>query len=101
MIVVRIWYPYSEGQRFDEDYYFQRHIPMTCEAWGVTQESLRFYRGLPGPKGVPAERMVVEFRFPSLEALKTAMSDPRSRGLSADVPNYSDTTPEVSVLSEV
>lgn len=91
---VTVIYPARQGARFDFAYYRERHAPMVLEAWG--DPSHEIVRGVPGPDGAePPFALIATFRFASQEALMGALTSPKTPALSADVPNFTDITPQM------
>lgn len=101
MIKVSILYPTTEGARFDHEYYRERHLPMIAEKMGpallrwTTEQGV--HGGRPGspPPFVAACHLYAE----SQESFDAAFG-PILREVMADVPSYTDVTPQMQV-SEV
>lgn len=93
MIRLSVYYPASEGAKFDHDYYLNKHVPLCTRTWNV--DSAEVDRGMDGPYVA-----AVHFRFPSQEALQAAMASEGTGAILADVANYTDITP-VLQTSEV
>ena len=93
MIRLSVYYPASEGAKFDHDYYLNKHVPLCTQTWKV--DSAEVDRGMDGPYVA-----AVHFRFPSQEALQAAMASEGTGAILADVANYTDITP-VLQTSEV
>lgn len=86
MIRLSVFYPKTEGGKFDHDYYRDKHVPLCLSTWGL--DSAEIDRGLDGPY-----EAAVHFRFESPEALQAAMGKPGMADIMADVTNYTDLTP--------
>jgi uncharacterized protein (TIGR02118 family) len=93
MIRLSVLYPSAEGCTFDHDYYKDSHIPLAVATWSPA--STEIDRGLVGPYVA-----AVHFTFASHESLETAMANPASAAVRADVPNYTNITP-ISQISEI
>ena len=86
MIRLSVFYPQTEGAKFDHDYYRDKHVPLACSAWGL--EGAEIDKGLDGPY-----EAAVHFRFESAEALQQAMAAEGTGAVMADVANYTTITP--------
>src|ERR1700739_538477 len=86
MIRLSVYYPASEGAKFDHDYYKNKHVPLCTETW--SPEGAEVDRGVDGPYDA-----AVHFRFASPEALQAAMASEGTGAILADVANYTDITP--------
>ena len=93
MIRLSVLYPATDGATFDHDYYRDKHVPLACEAWGLSGAQID--KGLDGPY-----EAAVHFTFDSIEAIGTAMSAEGTGAVMADVANYTDITP-VMQTSEI
>lgn len=101
-VKMSVIYPQQEGKRFDMDYYASKHRRMVHEA--LDPEGLLGFtidKGLGGgAPGSPAPYVCMgHLRFESAEVMQAAMKK-HGKALMADVPNFTDITPEVQV-SEV
>lgn len=103
MIKISIFYPNRKGSRFDVNYYIETHMPMAAKLigahpgfMGVTVE-----RGLAGAMlGSDAPFIVMtHLLFESVEDFMEVFAQ-HAETLNNDLPNYSDTAPEIQV-SEV
>jgi uncharacterized protein (TIGR02118 family) len=101
MIKVSVFYPNSEGSKFDIDYYCNRHIPMVREKLGAACKSASVEQGIAGPtpESRPAFIAMGHIYFESLEAFQTAFG-PHAEAIMADIPNYTDIQPTLQI-SEV
>lgn len=93
MIKLSVLYPAGEGTTFDHDYYRDSHVPLAVETWGV--ERFEIDRGIDGPYVA-----AVHLYFDSMEALQAAMAAEGTAKVTADVPRYTNATPQRQ-LSEV
>jgi uncharacterized protein (TIGR02118 family) len=93
MIRLSVFYPATEGAKFDHEYYRSHHIPLALQTWGLSGAEID--RGIDGPYIAG-----VHFRFDSQEALANAMGAPGTSDVLADVANYTDITP-VMQTSEI
>jgi len=93
MIRMTVLYPAAEGATFDHEYYGDVHVPLAVKTWGITRFEID--KGIDGPYVA-----AVHFFFDSMEALRAATAVDGSAAVSADVPNYTNITPQRQ-LSEV
>ncbi|HVX18717.1 MAG TPA: EthD family reductase [Acidimicrobiales bacterium] len=93
MIRLSVFYPKTEGAKFDHDYYKNNHVPLACKTWGLPSAAID--KGLDGPY-----EAAVHFEFDSVEAIQSAMSAPGTADVMADVANYTTIAP-VMQTSEI
>lgn len=95
MFIVTVMYPYSEGARFDWDYYVGTHMPLVREAFGPTGlADARALKGLPGPNGAPPPYVAIALiTYPDHESVVASMTGPRAGDVAGDLPNFTDITP--------
>jgi uncharacterized protein (TIGR02118 family) len=94
MIRFSVLYANGEGATFDHDYYRDSHVPLAVETWGV--ERFEIDKGIDGPY-----LAAVHFFFDSLEAMGTALAVEGTAAVQADVPNYTNITPERQIAEVV
>ena len=101
MIKLTILYPQREGGRFDHDYYFNTHMPMSIRLLGEALRGVSVERGLSGglPGSPPPYSAVCHLLFETVEAFLTAFM-PHAEVLQGDMPNYTDAEPVIQ-FSEV
>lgn len=101
MIKVSVMYPYTEGAKFDHDYYRDRHLPLLKTKMGKACLRYTIDKGLAG--GAPGAPMpyvaLCHIYCESLEAFQTGFG-PHAAEIAADIPNYTALTPVVQI-SEV
>lgn len=90
MIRFSVYYPKTDGAKFDHDYYRDRHIPLAVETWGLAADQVVIEKGIDGPY-----EAAVHFTFASTDALGAALGAEGSGAVMADVANYTDITPVV------
>lgn len=95
MIRLSVFYPKTDGAKFDHDYYSSSHVPLACATWGLDPSKATIDKGINGPY-----EAAVHFVFPSLEELGAAMGNPDTGKVMADVANYTDIQP-VMQTSEI
>ncbi len=93
MIRLSVLYPATEGASFDHDYYRDNHVPLAIKTWGLAGADID--KGVDGPYVA-----AVHFTFDSPEALHSAMSDPGTGAVIADIANYTSISP-VMQTSEI
>ncbi len=98
MIVFTVMYPNEPGKRFDMDYYCNKHLALVREKVGDALKGVSVERGLSSAApGSPASYAVVaRLQFECMEDLATCMV-PHSPVFDADVPNFTDLTPEFQI----
>jgi len=92
-------YPGGAGTRFDIDYYAGKHMSLVRERWsGMGLVKTEVDRGVAGgAPGSPAPYVAVgHVYFDSLDSLQKA-TKAHGRELFADVPNFTDITPQVQI----
>ena len=101
MIKVTALYPYSEGKRFDIDYYRNSHIPMVKKAMGDACRGISGDVGVGGrsPGSPPPFVAMAHMLFDSMESFRATFG-PIGAELSKDAPNYTDISPLMQI-SEV
>ena len=100
MIRVSVMYPTTEGKKFDYDYYANKHMKGLVHArWGsMGLVKVEVDRGIAGgTPGAPAPYAAVgQVYFRSLDDFQKA-SKAHGKELFADVPNFTDITPQVQI----
>lgn len=101
MINVSIFYPNTEGNRFDLEYYLNQHMPMTIEKLAPALKHVSVEHGLSGavPGSAPEFVAICHLYFDSVEAFQNAFG-PHAAVLQGDIPNYTDVRPIIQI-SEV
>lgn len=99
MIRVSVMYPGGEGKKFDYDYYVNKHMPLVRQRLGsLGLVRVEVDKGLAGgAAGAPAPYLCIgHVYFNSVADLQAAM-EPHGKELFADVPNFTDITPQVQI----
>ena len=101
MIKVSVFYPNSEGARFDMDYYRDRHMPLVQNRIGAACKGIAVEQGIAGPTpgSKPAYIAMGHIYFDSVEAFQAAFAAHAAEFM-ADVPNYTNIQPSIQI-SEV
>ena len=92
MIRLSVFYAGGDGGTFDHDYYKNTHVPLCGKTWNVGAE---IDKGINGPN-----LAAVHFFFESMDQFQSAMGNPGTADVMADVKNYTNITPVMQV-SEV
>jgi len=100
MLTMRNTYPHVADGRFDEGYFVSHHIPLAQEILAPEAVGVRVLKPVALAGQEPAARMIVEFDFPSREAMQRAVASPRMAELAADVANYTDARGTVTLLDQ-
>lgn len=101
MFKVTVMYPFTEGARFDHDYYRDQHMPMVKARLGSACLYYTVEKGLAGgaPGTPPAFAAMCAFICDSLEGYLAASKEHRAE-IRGDIANYTDITPTIQ-FSEV
>jgi uncharacterized protein (TIGR02118 family) len=101
MIRVSVFYPNTEGSRFDVDYYVNSHIPMVAEKLGAALKGAWVDHGLSGraPDSRAPYVVIGHLLFDSVDAFRQAYGA-HAATFRGDVPNYTDVEPLMQI-SEV
>ena len=100
MIILRNTYRFEPDQFFDEAYFVNKHFQLAREILAPHFTASRVLRAMAPDDETPAERLIVEFEFPSEAVMKQALASPRMADLAADNVNYTDKRGEISFLSD-
>lgn len=74
------------------------HVPLALEILSPETTGARVLLPLSLPGQEPTARMIVEFDFPSKEAMARAVASPRMAELAADVANYTDARGTITLM---
>ena len=100
MIRVTVLYPYTEGSRFDHEYYATKHLALVQELYSDIMTGYEMLKGAPDPDGnPPAFEAVAHLKFTSREAYLERRKATRPQ-IVADAPNVTDIKP-ITLLTEV
>lgn len=100
MIKISVFYPNSEGKRFDVEYYRKKHIPMLKEKLGEALKGVEVDIGIGSTSGSAAQNKVMcHMLFDSMDAFKTAYA-PHAAAFKADLQNFTDIQ-SIAQISEV
>lgn len=98
MFKVTVMYPYTEGARFDHDYYRDTHMPLVKSKLGSACEYYTVEKGMAGgqPGDPPTYVAMCAFICNSLEGYGAAMQA-NAEEILGDIPNYTDITPVIQI----
>lgn len=98
MIKVSVMYPNSTEATFDMDYYCNTHMPLVSELLGEALKGGAVDSGLAGgAPGEPAAFIAMgHLMFDSVEAFQQSFG-PHAGTILADVPNYTNTQPQLQI----
>jgi uncharacterized protein (TIGR02118 family) len=101
MIKVSAFYPSSDNNTFDMDYYCNKHIPMVAGLLGDAVKGATVEKGLVGgtPDTPAAYAAIGNLYFNSIEAFEKSFGA-NADAIMADLPNYTNSEP-VLQISEV
>ena len=100
-ITISVLYPRDDSSTFDMDYYLGTHLPMAEKAWAPHGMIAWNVIEIPNPPGGKAPYSVHSFVTwqakgeNGLEGVMAGMTSDAGKELAADVPNFSNRTPEV------
>lgn len=96
MLKFSIFFPYSEGSRFDMTYYREKHLPMAQKTIGAICKDVSADEGLqelmPGTKPPYAAVGHLDLDVGTPEEF-LAVFGPLAEALGADLPNFTDINP--------
>jgi len=101
MIKVGVFYPHSQGSKFDMKYYLEKHIPLVRQVVGPALKSVAVEQGLAGrTPGAPMTYVAIcHLLFDSVEAFQSSFGA-HAPEIMGDIPNYTNIQPIVQI-SEV
>ncbi len=95
MIRVSVLYPSGDDATFDMDYYRTTHMDIVRRT--MKPSRIEIDEGQPGQPFVAGCHLF----FDSPEALGEAMSNPDTRETMSDIPNFSNTQPQMQVSTVI
>jgi uncharacterized protein (TIGR02118 family) len=101
MIKVSVMYPNTPGARFNHEYYRDKHMPLVKARMGDACQYYTVDKGLAGgAPGAPAPFVgMCHIYCSSVETFQAGFG-PHAKEIMADIPNYTDISPQVQI-SEV
>jgi uncharacterized protein (TIGR02118 family) len=101
MIRVTALYPYSEGARFDMEYYASQHAGLVPDLLGDALKGGGAEKGVGSAEpGAPPPFIATGYmEFESVDAFEAAFG-PNAEAIMGDVPNYTDIAP-ISQVAEI
>lgn len=99
MPIVSVFYPNSDGSRFDHDYYRETHLPLVVARWkpaGLVEAP--GYRGIAAAGGgTPPFHALALLHFPTEEAMNAALGGPDAPEVMGDIAKFTDVQPIIQV----
>jgi uncharacterized protein (TIGR02118 family) len=101
MIRMSVMYPTTPGKRFDYDYYANKHMALVKQRMGSALLRCEVDKGVAGgaPGASAPFTAIGHLYFNSVADMQSVMK-PHGKELMADVPNFTDITPQMQI-SEV
>ena len=91
---LNVVYPTHDGAKFDINYYRSTHIPLAMKVMKAT--SVMLIEGVPmGTAPTAPYAMIAHFKFPSADAVKTALANPGMAEVRADIAKFTDIKPTI------
>ena len=98
-ITITVFYPNTQGSRFDVGYFVKTHIPLVERHWrgkGLTSVTLLKGVATADPATPPPYQVITVLGFESLEAFKAAVKE-SGAAVIGDVANYTDVQPIIQI----
>jgi uncharacterized protein (TIGR02118 family) len=96
MIHLMVLYPKGEGTTFDADYWASTHMPLVGESWSTVTK----WEATKGDDNAPFYA-AAHIYFASMEDLGAAMGSEATAKVMADVSNYTNIEPQVSIYEVI
>jgi len=98
MIKVSVFYPHSEGAKFDMNYYVTKHMTLVQKRLGAACKGAAVEHGVAGgtPGAPPAFIAMGHLFFDSAEAFQKAFA-PHAAEIMGDIPNYTKIQPIIQI----
>ncbi len=102
MTKVSVFYPNTDGKKFNMAYYCERHVPLVSKTLGKALKGASYDQGMGGgAPGSPAPFVAIaHLYFNSMEEFGQAFTT-GAPILMADIPNFTDIEPIVQVSQVV
>lgn len=99
MVVFSVFYPATDGARFDAAYYDATHIPLVKQAFGSTGlAGVQVFHGLSAGDGGPALYVAMaHLSFDSADALQASLTGPRAAEVFGDIAHFTSIHPLTQV----
>lgn len=98
-ITITVFYPNTQGSRFDMKYYVDKHIPLVETLWrgkGLTSVKLLKGAATADPATPPPYQVIAVLGFESLPAFKEAVKE-SGAAVIGDIANFTDVTPIIQI----
>jgi uncharacterized protein (TIGR02118 family) len=98
MIRVSVFYPWSEGAKFDMGYYVSSHMPLVEKRLGAACKGIQVDQGIAGgaPGTSPTYIAVGHILAESPEAFQAALG-PHVGEIMGDIPNFTQIQPTIQI----
>jgi uncharacterized protein (TIGR02118 family) len=98
MIKVSVFYPHSDGAKFDMNYYVTKHMALVQKRLGAACKGVAVEQGVAGgaPGSPPAFVAMGHLLFDSADAFQKAFA-PHAAEIMADIPNYTKIQPVIQI----
>jgi uncharacterized protein (TIGR02118 family) len=98
MVKVSVLYPAKAGSRFDEEYYFNEHMPMVIRLLAPLLQGVSVETGISSamPDQPAPFVMACHLVFESTEAFYAAFG-PHAAAIQGDIPKYTDIEPVIQI----
>ena len=98
MIKVSVFYPNTEGKKFDMAYYCNKHIPMVKQKLGAACKQVDVDQGLAGaqPGSRPGFALMCYLLFYFVVAFQVSFL-PHDDAIMGDITNYTDIEPVIQI----
>jgi uncharacterized protein (TIGR02118 family) len=94
-MILSVIYQLQPGQKFDVDYYMQKHIPLVNERLkGMGLKSVQVLHGTGSPGGPAPVKLIALLDFESVQAFQTGM-EKHGAEIMGDVAKFTDTQPSI------
>ena len=99
MIVFSVFYPATDGARYDAAYYDATHIPLVESAFKPTGlAGVKVFHGLSAGDGGPAHYVAMaHLTFESADALQASLTGPRAAEVFGDIASFTTIQPLTQV----
>ena len=98
MIKVSVFYPASDGAKFDMEYYCETHVLMVKQKLGVACKRIEIDQGVSGrePGSARTFAEMGHMYFDSVAEFQSVFG-PHAQAFAADVPNYTTIRPVIQI----
>jgi uncharacterized protein (TIGR02118 family) len=98
MITVNVFYPNTDGLKFNMNYYLNTHIPLINKLLGSALKGVIVQQGVAG--GAPGSKaefqVVTQLKFDSVQSFQTAFG-PHAPAVQGDLENFTNQPPIIQI----